>query len=186
MSNITHIKNHNPTSTDNYFFDCNVWMHLMGIIGNVNPNKQNAYSGLLKRIQHVRASIFINSLILSEYCNLYLRTEFSKWRNEQPRRSAPYDFKRDFTKTAYYSGCVECLINSLERIYKLTHFCSDNLTRFSIDKLHANLSLCDFNDSYYLHLCETDNYKFVTDDADCLKDTLDCSAIIVTDNTKLP
>lgn len=179
------IKDHNPKSMDRYFFDCNVWVHLMGIIGDANRTKQRAYSELLKRIQQARATIFVNSLVLSEYCNLYLRTEFAKWEKYQPVvRHEKYKYKEDFRVTPYYSGCVECLITSLKKIMGMTIPCSDNLNRFSMDNLYSVLADTDFNDSYYLQLCDMDEIKLVTDDSDLLKEELNSCATIITDNIR--
>lgn len=182
MSNIVRLCDHTPKSMDCYFFDSNVWIFLFFPMLNHRADKQAAYAQLLNDIQTVRGTIFINSLVLSEFCNVWLRYRFNAWKTQQPRRSTPYQYKRDYVGTEDYiqnAGHLKRLIEG--SILPLTELWTDNIRQVGFDKILQNFGVCDFNDSYYLSMTEVgQKCMIVTDDKDLLQSSIVYSGTIVT------
>src|SRR4051794_33144483 len=94
MSNqIIRIKDYSIKGDDVFFFDNNIWMYLFCPIGQYNAHKQAEYSKFFQYIVSRKNHIFVNSLILSEFANRYLRLDFAI----QNKSSLQYpSFKKDY------------------------------------------------------------------------------------------
>ena len=69
---------HNPTPENNYLLDCNVLMYMFYTNGNYGRNIMGSYSGLITRIINSNASLYITDVLLSEFVNTYIQTEFHR------------------------------------------------------------------------------------------------------------
>ena len=155
-----------PTSMDVYFFDNNIWMYIFCPLGNYNKRRQNAYSSFLQSVNTVGATIFINSLILSEFTNRYLRMDFEQWKEQS--RDNRLEFKRDYIGTNRYKNTVNEIKLHIQSIMRFCEKSSDNFNAIRLDNVLTHLSEIDFNDSYYIELMPKINAKFVSDDGDFL------------------
>ncbi len=168
MINVCNVVDYNPTSKDVFFFDNNIWMFLFCPIANTQRNKQKKYSNFFKSVNSVRACIWINSLVLSEFCNAWLQIEFKKWR-QLPDNAFQNNFKKDFVPSDAYKKVITDIINTVRQIVSFTEKASDNFNAVNLEKIYSELNNCDFNDSYYLELARLNNWKIVTDDTDLFK-----------------
>ena len=159
------IQSYQPKITDSFLFDNNVWVFLFGPISNVDKQKQIIYSAFLKEVRQRKCAIFINSLILSEFCNYWLRLEFNLWKKQF---GVQKEIKRDFKPTQKYLDTVSEIKNAIKSILSSTERGTDNFNNINLDNIFDNFGSCDFNDSYYIELAQTNNWKIVTDDADFL------------------
>lgn len=165
MSKVFNIKSYNPVAGEDLLFDNNVWIYLFHPMQNTNRLKQQQYSAFLKKVQVVRATIWINALVLSEFCNAWLKIEFKNWR-KKPENITKTDYKRDFVKSEQYYETVNEIREILPQILKITTRGSDDFHKINIDHVLNLLETSDFNDSYYLELAKMNNWTIVTDDAD--------------------
>lgn len=165
MSKVHDIRTYRPSNTDVLFFDNNVWMFLFCPIGNYEKDKQRKYSDFFSLVYSAKACIWINSLVLSEFCNAWLRLEFKNWL-KKPENIIKKDYKSDFVPTKAYKEVVEEIKKIVPTILKKTERCTDNFNAINLDSIYAELENCDFNDSYYLELARMNNWKIVTDDSD--------------------
>lgn len=163
------ITKYSPKSLDTFFFDNSVWMYLFCPLGSYNHSKQKNYSAFLQSIQTSRSTIFISSLILSEFTNRYLRMDFERWKVEIGNPSA--DFKRDYIGIQRYAETIDEIKRNIKEIMKFCDKTPDNFNAIEIDSIFQHVSDIDFNDSYYIELAKLDNWKIVTDD----KDFVDCT-----------
>ena len=168
MSKVHNIDTYKPTSTDVFFFDNNVWMFLFCPIGNYKKDKQSKYSTFFSAICTAKACIWINSLVLSEFCNSWLRLEFYNWRNKSAN-AGKNDYKSDFVGTQEYKDTIQDIKKTLPQLLKKSERNSDNFNAINLDSIYSELENCDFNDSYYLELSRMNKWKIVTDDADFFK-----------------
>lgn len=175
MAKVTKIKDYKVTSGDIFFFDNNVWMFLYASIAGVGGAKQKAYSGLLADIQSAKATIFISSLIISEYMNRCLRLRHKQW--EERTRQVNTDYKKDYRPTDDFKNAVEIVKAEVRDIMTVCLKTPDNFNAIELNNVFKNFEICDFNDAYYVELCKMGKYKFVTDDSD-LFDVLDNIEII--------
>lgn len=156
---------HQPDQSSGYLFDTNVWLFIYGPIAGSNPRKQRVYSKLLDCILQRKATIFITSLILSEYINCVLRMGFTQWKKSTSTYNA--DYKRDFRSTVDYKETLEDAIAQVEDILKITQRRPDDFNAIDVQSvLNAMGQTSDYNDSYLIKCCEKSHIKLVSDDRD--------------------
>lgn len=158
------IKSYSPRALDIFFFDNSVWMYLFCPLGNYNKNKQKHYSSFLQSIQSSKSTIFMSSLILSEFANRYLRMDFERWKDEINNPTAMY--KKDFIGIKRYTETVEEIKRNVNQIMKFCQKSGDNFNAVNLNSIFLHFTTLDFNDSYYIELAKLDNWKIVTDDQD--------------------
>ena len=166
-ANVIDISKYTPKSLDVFFFDNSVWMYLFCPLGYYNYNKQKFYSAFLQRIKTSNSTIFICSLVLSEFANKYLRMDFERWKVETQYPLA--NFKHDFIGTQRYNDTI---IEIKRNIIQIMSFCEktpDNFNAIEINEIFQHLTDIDFNDSYYIELAKLGGWKIVTDDHDFIK-----------------
>ena len=168
-SDIIDIKSYAPKSSDIYFFDNNIWMYLFCPLGNYKQNRQKIYSSFLQDINTTKGTIFINSLILSEFTNRYLRIDFDLWKKETGNHGA--DYKKDYVGISRYIETVEEIKIQINQIIKLCEKSSDNFNAIDLSNVLTHLENIDFNDSYYIEFAQLGNMKLVTDDKDFINYT---------------
>lgn len=161
------IKSYQPKSGDCFYFDNNVWIYLFEPLGNYNKHLQQTYSNFLAATRSVGATIFINSMILSEFSNRVLRFNFEDWKKKSG--SASSDYKRDFIGTQVYKDTVDEITININKILKLSEKASDNFHRIDMNEVLKHLAFIDFNDSYMIEMAALSKWKIVTDDADFVK-----------------
>jgi predicted nucleic acid-binding protein len=161
---IVDITKYSPKSSDIFFFDNNIWMYLFCPLANYNKYRQKHYSSFLQSVNTSKSTIFINSLILSEFTNRYLRMDFEQWKVAQKKYDA--DFKTDYVGTVRYKDTVSEIKWNINKIMKLCEKASDNFNAINLDLIFNHFSNIDFNDSYYLELAKFSKWKIVTDDKD--------------------
>lgn len=166
---IIDITNYTPKSSDLFFFDNNIWMYLFCPLADFQKNRQKQYSSFLQSINSSRSTIFINSLILSEFSNRYLRMDFEQWRKKEGKLEA--EFKKDYIGTNRYKDTVLEINRNIRSILKICVRSSDNFNAIDLDAVLQHLSCIDFNDSYYLEYAKLSKLKIVTDDNDFCKYT---------------
>lgn len=164
---IIDITQYSPKSLDIFFFDNSVWMYLFCPLGSYNSNKQKYYSAFLQSIKTSGSTIFISSLVLSEFTNRYLRMDFERWKDETNNFTA--DFKNEFIGTTRYSNTIIEIKRNINQIMMFCEKSSDNFNAIELDSIFQHLTEIDFNDSYYIELAKISNWKIVTDDKDFIK-----------------
>lgn len=166
-SKVIDISTYEPKSSDIFFFDNNVWMYLFCPLGDYNKSKQKLYTAFLKNIKISGSTVFINSLVISEFANSYLRLDFKRWIEEIGFTNAKY--KNDFVGTDRYKETVNEITNQINQILRISSKCTDNFNAIDIDRVFELMPEIDFNDSYYIELAKMQNWKIVTDDRDFKK-----------------
>jgi pilT-like protein len=161
--------------TDSFFFDTNIWMLLFAPIANVNYHRQNVYGTLLRNIQNSNAKIKINSLVVSEFINAYLKLSFKLWQDASGNYSTEY--KKDFKGTEEYLEAVEEAKDNIKAILGITQKIADGFISVNLDKIISDIIDRDFNDAYYIEMCKINKLKLVTDDSDLLSSTDDIEII---------
>ncbi len=165
---VTKVDKHVVSSTNAYFFDTNVWIFIFAPIAGADKKKQSVYSSLLKDIQSRNATIFISSLVLSEYINAMLRMGFKQWKRVTGNVNA--DFKRDYRSTDDYQTTLEDAVLQVNEILKVCDKRPDDFHTIDIDSVLASMNQdADYNDAYYIKNCENQKMKFVSDDLDIQK-----------------
>jgi hypothetical protein len=169
-----------PKALETFYFDNSVWMYLFCPLGNYNSLKQKHYSAFLQSIRTSNGTIFISSLILSEFANRYLRMDFERWKAETNKPTAK--FKSDFVGTPRYETTVEEVKRTINQIMRVCDKTHDNFNAIELNSVFQHLPVIDFNDGYYIELARLGNWKIVTDDKDFIKCTSHNLEIITSHN----
>ena len=161
------IRTYQPKSGDSFFFDNNVWIFIFGAIGSYQKHLQKTYSSFLSSSRSVGATIFTNSMVLSEFSNRLLRFSFEQWKKET--RNFHSDYKRDFIRTPTYMDTVAEITAHITKIMRITERSSDNFNAINMDRVLTHLEHIDFNDSYMIEMASLSSWKIVTDDGDFVR-----------------
>ena len=162
---ITAAKDYRITASDLFFFDNNIWMFMYASIGNFASAKQRAYGDLFNYIIERKRPIYINSLVLSEFVNANLRSEYEIWKMK-PENAFANKYKEHFLKSPVYKTVSKSILASVKSILAITTRGNDNFNTINLNAVFNEMSSCDFNDAYYLQYAQMSKYIIVTDDAD--------------------
>lgn len=182
MNKVIYINNYNPSNTDKFFFDTNIWMFLYYPNGNYGQAMARQYDSFLKKIINAKSSVFVSSLVLSEFFNSYLRREFNRLHEKHPAKYK--DFKKSFKGTKEYKELVEdirCITHN--QILKNMQKTDDDFCKINTAEFFDNIAQFDFNDKYYQALAFNKNFKIVTHDGDFA--ALNRNLQVITANKKL-
>jgi len=165
MSNIIDINNYTPLKSDKFFFDANIWMYLFCPLGNYQKEQIEKYDSFLKKALQAKSSIFVCSLILSEFFNSYTHLEFNILKE---KHSSEYkNFKKDFKPTEIYKKLVNQIVTIVKtKILKLSERVDDGFENMNLDDLFSNIEVSDFNDNYYFIMAAAKKFTIVTNDYD--------------------
>jgi predicted nucleic acid-binding protein len=169
-----------PKSLDVFFFDNSVWMYLFCPLGSYNNIKQKRYSSFLQNIKSSNSTIFICSLVLSEFSNRYLRMDFERWKDETRNNLAV--FKSEYIGTQRYNNTILEIKRNIKQILSFCDITPDNFNAIDINAIFTHFSEIDFNDSYFIELAKLGNWKIVTDDHDFIRCSSHNLEIITSNN----
>lgn len=180
MAKINSLNKFHPTYGQSFFFDTNVWIILFSPIAGSKPKLQTLYGNLLNDIEKTNSSVFISSMVLSEYINRSIRLSHEIWKeNQEKTGNFKTDFKKDYRPTQDYLDAQQDAYDEAREIMKKALPRSDDF-HVMADKLDSIMSEkgMDFNDAYFAALCEKNNLILVSDDRD-LQNTK-CNITLVT------
>ena len=151
--------------SEEFFFDTNVWLFIFAPLAGAKTDKQKAYSGLLGEIVSRGATIWINSQVVAEYINRYLRMEFDQWKERTKRYDA--EFKRDFRPTSDYLSSLNSAKSLLSVILQKSKRHPDDFHTIDVNAIISSMgSTCDYGDAIIVDLCKRKKFNLVTDDKD--------------------
>lgn len=155
---------------ESLFFDTNIWLIINGPMADSKKALQNVYGGILRDAVSRGASIFICSSVISEYINVVLKIGYKKWLEANSYKSFEKDFKKDYRPTQDYADQLEDAKQQIQEIlsYKCVERLPDDFNAVPILPIIISRmnNSCDYNDSYYLYLCDKCGAKMVSDDSD--------------------
>lgn len=164
-NNIIPFKDYSFSSNKTYFFDNNVWISLFAPFINANKEQQKNASSFFKDITSYNSQVVLNSLVLSEFTNRFLRFDFDAWKNNMQNPTANY--KRDYKQSQRFRDTLVDTKNIIRNIVNIEFVekYPDNFNSINIENIIDNFDI-DFNDAYFLELCSKNNWILVTSDND--------------------
>lgn len=167
-NNIFQAKHFEVKANQSFFFDNNIWMFLYCPISNFNDTKQQTTSTLFEKILSRNGAIIVNSLIISEFCNAYLRLDFNLWKSENQNPTA--NFKNDYFSTQRAVDTREDIANTVKnKILKISEKHPDSFNAINFDSIFKTYKLMDYNDAVIYNECKNKNWILVSDDGDFTK-----------------
>lgn len=177
MAKVEKIRDFKVCSGDCFFFDNNVWMYLFSPISGVNEYQQREYGKLLRDIRVARATVFINSLIVSEYISRSLRLNHSLWRDRVIRSGGRFvDYKKDYRPTPEFETARREAYGEMADILSIALRKPDDFNALNLDDVMDARGM-DFNDAYYVTFCKLNRLIMVSDDKDLQLTPLDITIL---------
>ncbi|MBN8699010.1 MAG: hypothetical protein J0L54_05315 [Chitinophagales bacterium] len=178
-NNILKVGNYNIKAGDTFFFDNNIWMYIYCPLANFQKDKRQAvYSKFYQYALSRKSHIYINTLVLSEFCNRYLRLDFDLC-NKTGKPQYFSSFKKDYVGSHQFIKTVSEIKIHLNNILKFSQRCSDEFNAINMDDVLALFQSIGFNDSYYTYQAKRKNWVVVSDDSDMAANNIPQAGITV-------
>lgn len=172
MINKIHINDFVMNKEDTYFFDTNIWLYLYVGIGNMSQHKVDKYSELLSEIIEGKAQIVTTSLQISEFINAYFQIEYRAELEMLGKSRTEYSYKQEYRKSESFFKTVKVMRKIVSnKILKYAKKFDDNFSELEISEVLPDDKEFDFNDEYFLYICEKNSITMVSHDRDMLSST---------------
>lgn len=151
--------------SDEFFLDTNIWILLYCPIANYEKSQQTRVSKFYEKLLNKESYLVINSLVLSEFSNAYLRIDFNIWKNKTKQYGA--DFKKDYFNTDRSKDVRRIISNTIKN--KILPTCQrhpDSFNSVDFEIILDHYKSMDFNDSMIAERCVQNNWKLFTNDQD--------------------
>ncbi len=180
---VTNIRTHFPQKGEIYFLDCNVLMYIFYVNGTYSQNLISDYSSFVNSIVKANAEIVITDVLISEFINTYIQTEYRRLAELNGWATDKKHFKQVFKVSNYYLDIITEIKYILERqLFPICKRINVDFQHMSMDTIFDIPKTFDFNDRYYGLTAQHISAYIVTNDAD-FKDTTSCN--IITRNRSL-
>lgn len=180
---VINVSSHQPQESDKYFLDCNILMYTFYPNGGYATDLIYDYSLLVTKIINARSQIIITDVLLSEFINTYIQTEFHRLATLNRWPHNKNYFKYTFKLSTEYSDILQeirCIIS--RQIMPVFTFIDSKFSTINFENIFDNPNTFDFNDRYYGYCMSPLNAYIVTNDSD-FSDVTQCN--IITKNQKL-
>lgn len=177
------ITSHQPQDDNIYFLDCNVLMYIFYTNGSYATDLVYDYSVLITKILNAKSKLILTDVLLSEFINTYIQTEF---RRLAKLNGWPYNknyFKKTFRFSNEYNDIlqeIKCIIT--RQMVPVFTLINSNFSTMNFERLFDSPEKFDFNDRYYGYCMAPINAYIVTNDVD-FSDVTQCD--IITKNQTL-
>lgn len=183
------IKKYQPTTSDKYLFDANIWLFLLKAPSELNAI-QFEYSRFMDKVMSLIdlqkktlktefPKIIITALIISEVYNAYLRSSFELWKDNKIHeaitkgdlpaieKAKALELKKDYRKDDDYLESLKIFRDDLLSYKDYFQIEDDYATEIDlIDLLNNFPANTDFNDYYYYLYSRMKNLSIITNDGD--------------------
>jgi predicted nucleic acid-binding protein len=148
-------------SSDKILVDANVLIYVFCPLNSSHyDNFINHYTDTLQKIANANASVFVNSLIISEFINRWLRMDF--------QRSGLNNFKQDYRASGRYTKTIKSILRELKKFYTQCNVrtIDDNFSNIDYQNKYAKFLESDFNDIIIAENALSNGCKILTQDRD--------------------
>lgn len=154
---------HQFTADEPVLIDANIWLYLYPTPSQPPPDWAiTQYAAVYSNLLKSRALPITDSLVLSEYCNRYVRVEY-----DAARQRKDIGFKK-FRKSRAGRQTLSKAVAEMHNILSRCRLIDTGLASINLDAvLQAVASgTVDFNDGILLENCRLHGFKLLTHDAD--------------------
>lgn len=160
-----------------YFFDANVWLLILDPPLPLNHLQQayiDFWGQLVNTYDGSRKLVAVNTVLISEVLNTYLRIRFSSYKDElvalgkETRKEvSKFDFKRDYRTSKSYEGSLISFQDDMSSYNSYIEAFDDKAQEIGLLNLLSTMPTgADFNDLYYYEFCKRYQFPIVTHDGD--------------------
>ena len=161
---IIDIKEYNPSESEHYLLDTNIWLFLYCPIGDYKEHIIGKYSSFYHKLLKANSTLYTTSLILSEFINTYLRMDCRL--NNISRNK----YKSDYRDSPIFLETFKIIEKTVkEKILNHVKCLDDEMSNMSFDQIFFDSYHSDFNDAYVSNLVKNKGISILTDDCDFSK-----------------
>lgn len=142
--------------------DANIWIYLQPPVSKPTPPYARQYSAALKQLLAAGAKPVIETLVLSEYLNRYMRLEYEVgWRGK-------YQKFKDFRTSPDFASVASSAVGDAKQILKVAATEDTPLSSVELPTILAETEAgrIDFNDGVLAEACRLRGWKLLTNDSD--------------------
>ena len=154
---------YNISKNERVFIDTNILIYLFSPdFVSSNERYIEKYSKILEILLQNDAKLYISSVVVSEFINRVLQTNYKKNQELYP------SFKKDYRKSEKYKETLKLILKELKKILKISNKINDTFDEFDLLSWYqkdANQNL-DFNDLQIAFIVEKNNLKLLSNDSD--------------------
>jgi len=154
---------YNISKNERVFIDTNILIYLFSPdFVSSNERYIEKYSKILEILLQNDAKLYISSVVVSEFINRVLQTNYKKNQELYP------SFKKDYRKSEKYKETLKLILKELKKILKISNKINDTFDEFDLLSWYqkdTNQNL-DFNDLQIAFIVEKNNLKLLSNDSD--------------------
>lgn len=178
MANVVDIAGYEPTKSDQFFFDTNVWISLLfeDQSGHASRHNDRLSAFFTKTIANC-STILITPVVVSEFVHAYFKVDANHWGGDRgldrSAMSSTRFFKHEYRQSDRYEKTKKKVRKLIAR--QMLRF-SEPVPEFLFaeegpkitleETLETMEDVGDFNDAYFVELAYKLGLKLVTNDAD--------------------
>lgn len=177
-SNIEKLKNNTAVKPCLYFFDAQIWIYATQAFQISNEEWQMRYVSFFQDIIDndlvIKPKIILNSLLLSEIINTYMRQiAFVEYCNFNDLDKKYVDYKREYRNKEHYKLSYKYINDEINNYRSVIKFIDDaHIVKDFPNFLKKDILPFDLNDYYYYLTCleysKANELILVTNDSDFL------------------
>lgn len=165
------IDSYKPKAGDKFFVDTNIWIYILNIHyileSDKNEKRVEKYSNFLEKLVNSEVEIVLLSFSISELYNLYIKNTGKVFCSLKKIPNNKKNFKSIYRSDNQFIKDNNFIIDNIKNnILPLVKRINDEFDVLDIKKILIKKPDYDFNDNYYMQLCEKNNYKILTNDKD--------------------
>ena len=164
---ILDLSQHVFSSDEKLFFDANIWLAIYPPPSNSQGERQRKYSRMLKKVKKATADCYIDSTIISEYLNAYVRASIVQL---HPDCSAVKFKEFRELHNLEYRSIARIAESNMREILLLPniHVIDCNMSAFDSDVMLTDFGEghSDWNDLVVVEICKAGRFDLVTHDGD--------------------
>ena len=161
-SNIHNASTYSFSSNDQILLDANIWLYLFSPPCNPQGREARQYGHVFKKMQAAKAIIVTDQFLISEYLNRYVRIEFGAVKAQYNNSYKLFRKSSSFPLVATAASSFAKKIISLS----VHHGNIIDLAMITNAVNDFQKAKIDFNDSFFVQLCQRNHYKLLTNDVD--------------------
>jgi predicted nucleic acid-binding protein len=157
--------------------DANVWLYLAPPAAQPTPYNAKTYTKVYANLLQANAVPLVDTVVLSEYCNRYLRLEYGAI------NKSTYPTFKLFRQSPAGQIILQAAVAEMHNILRISNIRDTALVNIDLPgvlQAVQNGSL-DFNDGVLLENCRLHGWKLLTNDSDMMLGGID----VLTTNGKL-
>jgi hypothetical protein len=167
MSEIFLSRNFEPKGSQEFFLDNSVLLFAFAPIGGYNQKVQNSVARFLGDCKRIGSGLHVTSLVLSEFTGKVFRDFWDEYKSK-PENAGKDSLKKDYRSSKDFKENAEAINAAVKNILKLCSRFPDSFHSINVDVILENHLYVDFNDAYFIELCNEKDWIIVSRDKDII------------------